>query len=306
MTMIAFYCRQIVRVRSGNKGQAAVLFLTTSAAIIAVVFATIYTSHLGAEKTASSNAVDTIALSAATWEARGLNTISALNEGILLCLRIIRWICIGWAAMALAACTGVGASAFVAYCEKAPKMIRSYWKCAKQLEEWSMKVKSATPYLVLSETAGLSRKLSVLGALYPLNPKGPHDGDSTLELHLAPGRPLLLLDALGPVSSVLNRIKKWTLLGSLVRTVVSALDRAVRSIIGAGGDQIRMLEPEEDFPKRQYVRFAGAARVNPLPIPYFRWPIPDRFPFTAFAEPYGGKTAEMTWKSRLCERKENR
>ena len=36
-----------------------------------------------AAKVASANSTDAVALSAATWEARGLNIIAALNDGIL-------------------------------------------------------------------------------------------------------------------------------------------------------------------------------------------------------------------------------
>jgi hypothetical protein len=98
MTVISFFPRQIAKAREGNSGQAAVLFLTVASAILALLFSVIYTAHLGAARIASSNAIDAIALSAATWEARGLNLVASLNDGILQCLRAIRWICIVWAA----------------------------------------------------------------------------------------------------------------------------------------------------------------------------------------------------------------
>jgi hypothetical protein len=302
--MISFYTCQIGHLRRGNAGQATVLFLTTVSAILVLVFSTIYTAHLGVERVASSNAVDAIALSAATWEARGLNLIASLNDGILQCFRAIRAICIVWAALAVAACFGAGMPAFTAYSQRAPRMIRSYWNCAKQLEEWSGRIKTLTPYLVLAETASLSRKLNVIGILTPLDPHGPHDGKHTLELHVKPGPPLLLTDALSPITDVPGRIAKWKWAKKIARAISTVIDSAVRSIIGAGGPPIRMLEPEDDFPRRQKVRFAGYKSFSPLPIPFLNRNEKHRFLMESFAEPYGGGTADMTWKSRLTGRPE--
>lgn len=304
MTMIAFYTRQMLHLRRGNAGQAAVLLLTTVSAILVLVFSTIDTVHLGAERIASSNAVDAIALSAATWEARGLNLIASLNDGILQCIRAIRAICVVWAALAVAACFGAGLTAFAAYSRRAPGMIRSYWNCAKQLEEWAGKVKTLTPYLVLAETASLSQKLKVTGILAPVDPRGPHDGKNTLELHLKPGPPLSLTDALNPISAIPGRIAKWKWAKDIVRAVTTVVDGALRSILKSAGAPIRMLEPEEDFARRQKVRFSGTRSFSPLPIPYLHRSGVPRFLTDSFAEPYGGGVAEMSWKSRLTDRPE--
>jgi len=304
MTMISFYTSQIVQLRRGNAGQAAILFLTTVSAILVLVFSTISVAHLGMEKIASANAVDAIALSAATWEARGLNLIASLNDGILQCFRVIRWICVVWAALAVAACFGAGIPAFNAYSQRAPGMIRSYWNCAKQLEGWAQEVKTLTPCLVLAETASLSRKLNVTGILTPVDPRGPHDGKNTLELHLKQGPPLLLADALSPITSIAAQIAKWKWAKNLARMVTTVIDTALRSILGMGGAPIRMLEPEEDFSRRQKVRFAGYKSVSALPIPYLNSSVTHRFPMESYAEPYGGGAVEMNWKSRMTEKPE--
>ncbi|NJD62022.1 MAG: hypothetical protein FIA93_04795 [Deltaproteobacteria bacterium] len=301
MNMIDFYSRQIRMLRRGNSGQAAALFLTTISAILALVFSTLFTAHLNVEKVASSNAVAAIALSAATWEARGLNLIASLNAGILQCLRAIRGICVVWAALAIAACLGAGMSEFIAYSRRAPRMIRSYWNCAKQLEAWSGKVKDLTPYLVLAETASLSRTLKVSGMLCPLDPRGPHDGKNTLELHLKPGPPLTLTDAMSPLTGITGKIGKWKWVKNIVRAVTAVIDAAVRSILVADTTPIRMLEPEEDFTRRQKVRFAGIKSASPLPIPSLAQQEARGFFMDSHAEPYGGGIAEMTWKSRLTD-----
>lgn len=301
--MITLYSRQILHWRKGNVGQAAILLLTTVSAILLLIFSTIYTVHLGAERIASSNAVDAIALSAATWEARGLNLIASLNDGILQCVRAIRAICVVWASLAVAACLGAGLTAFTAYSRRAPGMIRSYWNCARQLAEWADKVKSLTPYLVLAETASLSRKLKVTGLLTPSNPRGAHDGENTLELHLRPGPPLSLADALNPISAIPGKIAKGKWAKNIVRAVTNVINTALRSILKSAGPPIRMLEPEEDFPRRQKVRFSGSRTSSPLPIPYIHRDT-QRFLMEAFAEPYGGNIAEMNWRSRLTDRLE--
>lgn len=304
--MIALFSKQAVLLRRGNAGQATVLLLTAAAAILSVAFASVYVSHLGAEKVAAANAVDAVALSAATWEARGLNMIAALNDGILQCLRVIRWTCIVWAALAVTACFGVGIPAFVAYSRRAIKIIRSYWKCARQLAEWSEKVKEATPYLVLAETVSLSKKLSVVGTLLPLDPRGAHDRENTLELHVAKGPPIHLVDALGPIIEVPGKIGKSRWSKKITRRIIGVVDAAIRAIIGAGGEPIRMLVPESDFAKRQKIRFAGFRSSSPLPIADPAWSAAKRFYSECWAEPHGGGAASMTWRSRLTGKPEGK
>jgi len=306
MTMISIFTRRIILLRTGNAGQATLLFAIVVTSILSLVYATVYISHLGAAKVASANASDAVVLSAATWEARGLNVIAASNDGILQCFRVIRWTCVIWAALAVAACTGYGAPAFAAYSRQAIKMIRSYWRCARQLADWSEKVRKVTPALALAETVALSKTLKVTGVIHPFDPRGGHDGQNTLELHVAPGPPLYLIDALGPIAQIPARIKKWKWAGSVVREICAVINAAINTIIGGDGRPIRMLVPESDFPKRQKVRFAGYTASTPLPIPDRDWSREQRFLFQSFAEPYGGSATEMTWRSRLTEKPEDK
>jgi hypothetical protein len=300
MASVSLFPRQIASLRRGEAGQAALLLIVSVAAILSLLFATIHVSHLGGEKVAAANAVDAIVLSAATWEARCLNVIAALNDGILQCLRAIRWTCVIWASLAVSALFG-GFPAFAAYSREAPRIIRSYWKCARQLADWAEKVKRAAPYLVLAETAALSKTLNVAGILHPFDPRGPHDGRDTLELHLTFGPPLDLAEALGPIARIRNAIKKMKWAKKVAGRVVSVIDAALRSIAGPGGQSIRLLVPEDDFPVRQKVRFTGSRVADPLPIPYLNWARKERFFHEAHAEPYGGDTTRMTWKSRLID-----
>lgn len=302
MTRIGFFSRQAVRLRSGNPGQATALFLVVAATLLVVVFASIRLHHVAVARVSTADSVDAIALSAATWEARCLNLIAALNDGAIQCFRVIRYTCVAWAALAVAAAFGVGAPAFAEYTREARRLIAGYWETAHLLVSWSEKIRKAAPYLVLGEVAALSNRRNVAGILFPPNPRGPHDGKNTLELHLAPGEPVHLTDAIAPIRDVLNRLKRIRLLESATKAVIALLDTALRGIVGTGKGPIRMLEPEEDFPDRQFVRFEGIHTVPDLPIPFLEEQGKRRVFEEATAQPYGGGSAEMTWRSRLTGR----
>lgn len=301
MTVIGYFSRQAVDARAGNRGQATALFLVVAGTVVALIFASIQFHQVAVGRVASANAVDAVALSAATWEARGLNLIAALNDGVIQCLRAIRWICLVWAAMALAAAFGAGIPPFLEYTKQAKRLVSGYWKTAHTLVAWSEKIRKATPYLVLAETAELSRKKNVTGILFPCNPGGPHDGRNTLELHLEPGPPVRLIDAIAPISQIPIRLRRIRFLKKAAKAVLSALDAALGTIAGSDPGPIRMLTPEKDLPERQRVRFTGFQVVRPLPIPFPGESGKRKVFAESEAEPFGGGSAEMTWRSRLLE-----
>jgi hypothetical protein len=109
---------------------------------------------------------------------------------------------------------------------------------------------------------------------------------------------------LSPISGIPGRISKWKWARKIAGKITGVIDSAVRSLLGTGETTIRMLEPEEDFPKRQKVRFAGYRSVSSLSIPFPDFPAEHRFPAESFAEPYGGGVTEMNWKSRMTEKPE--
>jgi len=302
VTTIGVFSRQAVRLRAGNPGQATALFLVVAATLLAVVFVSIRLHHVATARVRTADSVDAIALSAATWEARCLNLIAALNDGAIQCFRAIRYTCVVWAALAVAAAFGFGAPAFAEYTREARRLIAGYWNTAHLLVSWSEKILKAAPYLVLGEVAALSNRRNVAGILSPLNPRGPHDGKNTLELHLAPGAPISLSEAVAPISSVLNRLRRIRFLKGAMKAVIALLDPALRGIVGTGKGPIRMLEPEKDFTDRQFVRFEGVHTVPGLPIPFLGERGKRRVLEEATAQPYGGGSAEMTWRSRLTGR----
>jgi hypothetical protein len=302
MTMIGYFSGQALRLREGNRGQATVLLLVVAATLLVVTFASIRLHHVAVARVTAADSVDAIALSAATWEARCLNLIAALNDGAIQCFRVIRWTCVVWGALAVAAAFGAGLPAFSEYTKEARRLIAGYWETAHLLVSWSEKIRKAAPYLVLAEVASLSNRRNVAGILSPLNPRGPHDGKNTLELHLAPGAPVSLTDAIAPIRGVLKKLKRIRYLKSATKAVIALLDKTLSGIVGTGKGPIRMLEPEKDFPDRQFVRFEGIYTVPALPIPFLDERGKRRVVEEAMAQPYGGGSAEMTWKSRLIDR----
>ena len=152
--MIGYFTRQAVRLRAGNPGQATALFLVVAATVLVVIFASIRLHHVAVARVSTADSVDAIALSAATWEARCLNLIAALNDGSIQCFRVIRWTCAVWAALAVAAAFGFGAPAFVEYTREARRLIAGYWDTAHLLVSWSEKIRKAAPYLVLGGSRG--------------------------------------------------------------------------------------------------------------------------------------------------------
>lgn len=300
--MIGFFSRQAIHAASGNHGQAATLLVVVTATLLTTVLGGVVLHHYHLGRQAAADAIDSIALSAATWEARGLNLIAALNDGAAQCIRVIRWTCVVWGVLAVSAAFGAGLPAFLSYTREARRIVSGYWHTAHLLVSWSGKIRDAVPYLVLAEAASLAKQQNVTGVLHPWNPRGPHDGKDTLELHVSPGPPVSLAEAIAPVTETLNRLKKYRLLRGPVKTVSAVLDGALRGILGTTRGPIRMLVPEPDFPQRQFVRFAGYLERPALPVPFLVGGGERRFPASAEAEPCGGSSAEMTWRSRLVDR----
>ncbi len=82
---------------------------------------------------------------------------------------------------------------------------------------------------------------------------------------------------------------------------MSIIGSALQSALGSETAPIFMLVPEDHFPDRQKVRFAGFREVAPIPFPFLPAPSKYRFLFDTAAEPYGGGATEMSWKSRYTE-----
>jgi hypothetical protein len=302
--MIRYFSLQALHVRNGRSGQAMVLFLVVVCTVMTLLFASIAVHSMMAAKVACANAVDAIALNAATWEARCLNLISALNEGISHCMTIIRWVIGIWAGLAIAAAFGVGLPPFIEYTRYAREIISDCWDTARMFASWSENIRKMAPYLVLGETIALADRLDVIGMLHPFDPRGPHDGKNTLELHLEKGPPISILNVFDPISSVIRKINKIKVRNRTgrMKNVRNMLNSAINFLIGGNTEPIHMLIPEKDFNDRQFVRFVGSREHRPLPIPFLGNNETERLLDEAAAEPYGGGAESMTWKSRLTKR----
>ena len=302
--MILYFSRQAIHIRNGKTGQAMVLFLVVVCTVMTLLFASIAIHNMSAEKVAAANAVDAMALNAATWEARCLNIIAALNEGISNCITLIRLAVVVWVGFAVAAAWGPGLPIFIEATKYAREIISNCWSTARMLASWSENIQKMAPYLVLGETVALASKLKVVGILHPFDPGGPHDGENTLELHLEQSPPMYLIDLFGPISDVIRQINRYRFLNSKLRNVRNTLNSALNFILAGNREPIYMLIPEKDFNDRQFVQFIGGREHRPLPIPFLGNNETERLLDSAQAEPYGGDALSMTWKSRLTKREE--
>ena len=303
--MILYFSRQAIHIRNGNTGQAMVLFLVVVCTVMTLLFASIAIHNMSAAKVAAANAVDAMALNAATWEARCLNIIAALNEGISNCITLIRVTVVVWAASAITvAFGGLGFPIFVEATKYAREVISNCWSTARMLASWSENIQKMAPYLVLGETVALAIKLEVVGILHPYDPGGPHDGENTLELHLEQSPPMYLIDLFGPISDVIRKINRYWFLNSNMKNVKNMANSAINFLLTGNREPIYMLIPEKDFNDRQFVKFVGGREHRPLPIPFLGNNETERLFDEAQAEPYGGDALSMTWKSRLTKREE--
>jgi len=100
---------------------------------------------------------------------------------------------------------------------------------------------------------------------------------------------------------VKRKIGNWKWAKKIAGKVIGIIDSVLGSVLGSDKGPIFMLIPEEHFPDRQKVRFAGFRDVTPIPVPLLPTPSKNRFLFDAAAEPYGGGAKEMSWKSRFTE-----
>ena len=299
--MIRYFSSQALHIRNGKSGQAMPLFLVVICTVMTLLFVSIVAHNVATSRVACANAMDAIALNAATWEARCLNIIAALNDGISKCMQIILWTCVVWAGLAVAAAFGIGVPAFSTYTEYARELISRCWNAAHMLASWSEQIRDLAPYLVLGETIALASKLGVVGVLHPFDPRGPHDGTNTLELHLEYGPPIHLTNAFDPIFSALNRLNSIRRPDGTLKAIKNVLNRTLNLILGDNNKPIRKLIPEKDFPKRQFVRFVGSRKIQPLPIPFLGNNETERVFDQAQAEPYDGDAESMTWKSRLTK-----
>ncbi len=163
----------------GDTGQAAVFVVITLVTLLVFV-ATV--ANVGRElsyKMEMQNTADSASMAGAVWEARGLNLIAGLNQGIVLCIELIIIIVAAIAILGVCAGTlwwaGIGeacASALPVVINFANKVIRRLWNTAVEMSKLEKKIAEIVPFIVPVAVglAGGANPHSPVAIPYPYQP----------------------------------------------------------------------------------------------------------------------------------------
>ncbi len=163
----------------GEQGQAAVFIVITLITLIIFVAAV---ANIGRElsyKMEMQNTADSASIAGAVWEARGLNLIAGLNQGIVLSVELIVITVSAIAILGVCSATlwwaGIGeacASALPEVINFAKDAIPRLWKTAVEMSKLERKIVKTFPYMVPAaiELASGANPNSPVSIPYPYQP----------------------------------------------------------------------------------------------------------------------------------------
>lgn len=173
------------RLRSDEGGQVIVFSALILFVLVCVLVVTFDVGSLVHKRISLQNAADASAVSGAAWEARGLNLIASLNQGIVTMFGIMT---------AYVVVTGISAYCFPALGSQlvrcAPDVLITLYTIAGEMAKIEKKVVSVTPYLTEGEAVRIADADSprAVAVPYPFIPGNPHDRQENLGLHVRKGR----------------------------------------------------------------------------------------------------------------------
>lgn len=275
--------------------------LIVSLLLISSVFLSINTGKYYFEQNHIENAADSIALSLATWESRGLNVIAMLNYGMERSIRYIRIVLMLWVASIGVALYG-NPSLFFHLSRKAPGIIQKLWNAGVKFSKMAKRVKNAIPLLLLSCFRKLLKYYGIHGFIYPSLPFSEKKNDVALRLHLKDGEPLsiiqILHEAKGKARSYKpkNRFKRF-----FYKVLTRIFFSSIRFLFNLKGEIIPQVM-EEDFHEKQMIYFFGySGRRKPFLNNIFQEKY--RNYAVSCAKPDGGTSYDARWKSRRIKPK---
>jgi hypothetical protein len=280
-----------------KRGYITVFTLITSLALITSVFLSINTGKYFFEQNFTDTATDSIALSLATWESRGLNSIAILNYGMTRSVYYIRVVLMLWASSIGVALAGHPAL-FYHLCKRAPGVIRKLWASGVKFSEMAKRIKIAVPLLVVGCYRELLKYYRINGLIYPSLPVPANKGDAVLRLYLKDGKPLsiagIVREAKGEARShkPKNRFKRI-----LYRLLTRIFFSQVRFIFGLKGEIVPQVK-EPYFDEKQVICFYGYS-VKRRPFLDTIFDHDYRNFALSCAKPFGGTLYRATWKSKL-------
>ncbi|MGB9735983.1 MAG: Tad domain-containing protein [bacterium] len=167
----------------GNKeqGQAIVFVIITLVTLIVFIAAVANVGRELSYKIQLQNTADSASMAGAVWEARGLNLIAGLNQGIVLSVELIVIVVSAIAILGVCSATlwwaGIGeacASALPPVLEFANDVIPRLWNTATEMSRLEKKIAQIFPDIVpvAIEVAGGANPDSPLSIPYPYQPSG--------------------------------------------------------------------------------------------------------------------------------------
>lgn len=165
--------------RNGEQGQAIVFVVITLVTLIVFIASVANVGRELSYKMELQNTSDSASMAGAVWEARGLNLIAGLNQGIVLCVELIVIIVAAIAILAVCSATlwwaGIGeacATALPLVLNFANKAIKRLWNTAVEMSKLEKKVAEIFPDIVPAavELASGANPYSPLSIPYPYQP----------------------------------------------------------------------------------------------------------------------------------------
>ncbi len=279
-----------------RRGYVTAFTLVTSLALITSVFLSINTGKYFYEQNSVETAADSIAISLATWESRGLNAIAILNYGMSRSVHLIRVVLLLWVSSIGLALSG-NPSLFFHLSKKAPAVIRKLWDSGVKFSNMAKKIKKAVPPLMLACLSRLLKYYNINGFLYPSIPAPGRRSDAVLRLCLEDGEPLTITGIMGELRGKArshrpkSRFKRF-----FFKRLTRIFFSQVRFLFALKGEIIPQVT-ERDFHEKQVVYFVGYSGSRaPLLGTIFNEKY--RNYAVSCAKPYGGTSFKAAWKSR--------
>ncbi len=164
-----------------EQGQAIVFVVITLITLIIFVASVINVGRELSYKMEMQNTADSASMAGAVWEARGLNLIAGLNQGIVLSVELIVIVVAAIAILGVCAGTlwwaGIGeacATALPVVLNFANNAIRRLWNTAVEMSNLEKKIAKIFPYMipVAVELASGANTHSPVSIPYPYQPSG--------------------------------------------------------------------------------------------------------------------------------------
>ncbi len=237
----------IKTLRCGNKneqGQALVFVVITLVTLIVFIASVANVGRELSYKMDLQNTADSASIAGAVWEARGLNLIAGLNQGIVLAVELIIIIVAAIAILGVCSATlwwaGLGeacASALPLVLNYANKAIKRLWKTAVEMSRLEEKIAKIFPYAVPAaiELAAGANENSPVAIPYPYQPSEkipPPLEQQAISLNVEKGSFKDLIDAImEEISKTIDKI--FPLLSQALGLLGKAIDPGSISSSGA-------------------------------------------------------------------------